>query len=683
MEFAFPISQLPFWLLAAAVGVAAVALTLRQLERRRLRRVDRFAEHDLATRLMSGYNARQRKPLAVLTVAGFVLLALTLFQPRFGEAWREVGRASRDIVVVLDTSESMRAENPLPSRIERAKQEVASLVDRASGDRFALVAFSGAAALQCPLTLDHGYVKSVLDAIDTNTISQEGTNIAAALAEARALLDEERQNDARYDRDARAVLLISDGEQVEGNAVDEAHRLGELARVFVVGVGDPNGTPIEVPRWMGPYRGRLPGAGTHVSKLDEANLERVALAGNGAYARSQADNWGIMQLYERFRALSARDVAGEVRMQLVNRYQWFLAGAVACFVAEGVWLLLLPRLRKRAAAGAGRPGEAATSAAARAALVVLMLPLLGSIPAAAESFDERLEKANALLRGGQVEEATAMYRELQVERPDSDRLQLALGCARYDGAMALPDDAPPAAAAEQLSAALERFADAGDAAEPEVRRRAGFNRANTLTQLALQQAGANQRDAALDGFREAIAAYEDLLERAPDHRGARQNLDYARYRLKEMLQNPPPPPEEQQQQRQQQDEQSGEQPEEDQQGEGEEQQDQEHQSEQPQDQQQQDDGQQSDAQQSDGSSGDRPEQGADPPPEPPGQDSDAAEPGEPDPGEAEPGGAEQEPRQMDRQTVEALLRSLEEVDEAEQRRMRTAPRDDRLRTEWW
>ena len=116
-------------------------------------------------------------------------------------------KLSRYFLVCFDISESMRATDLLPSRLERAKQKVVTLVDNSPGDRFGLIAFTGAAGLQCPLTLDHGYFKAVLGAVDTDSISREGTYIAAALAGAVDVFKDEDTKMDEFARDTRAILL--------------------------------------------------------------------------------------------------------------------------------------------------------------------------------------------------------------------------------------------------------------------------------------------------------------------------------------------------------------------------------------------------------------------------------------------------------------------------------------------
>lgn len=348
MGFGFPADQLSFWLVGGALAIFALAAALRHLENRRARRLDAFVRSDLASRLLVGYDEAMRRPMTWFVVSGFFLLILALAQPHWGRSWQQVRQHSRDILICLDTSESMNGQDILPSRLERAKQKVDALLDAAPGDRFGLVAFAGGAALQCPLTLDHGYFKAVLAAIDTDSISMEGTNIAAALQEAaNAFQDDERG--AKAKPDARIVLLISDGEEVEGRALDFAAQHEHNMRLYVMGVGDPAGAEIRRPSWMGRYVPVSEMAEAHVSRLDEQNLMALALAGGGRYVRSTPDDYDLSQLLEHLENVAGREREGERRFRLVNRYQWPLALATLCFAAEGLWIVAMPWIRRRRA----------------------------------------------------------------------------------------------------------------------------------------------------------------------------------------------------------------------------------------------------------------------------------------------------------------------------------------------
>ncbi len=359
VAFAFSHNQLYFWAGGAILSLTIISMGLRALERYRKRRLDAFVEFQLAPRLLSGVEARHRRPLFWLTVFGFAFMALALAQPHWGKSWERLTRRSHDIIVCLDTSESMLAKNPLPNRLERAKQKIGSIVDRAFGDRFGLVAFSGAAELMCPLTLDHGYYRTVLAAVNADSISLEGTDIAAAIEVALATFQDQDAEADQPSSGSRAILVISDGEQVSGDALDAARRASAYARIYVIGVGDPRGTEIT-------YRNRFargvqlsPEEQNHFSILDEATLQQIAEQGRGGYIRSQPDNSDVDEIFELIQQLFAKDVAGDIRRQLVNRFQWPLAAAVACFGGEGAWLVLLPWIRRWRERHRARGGEEA------------------------------------------------------------------------------------------------------------------------------------------------------------------------------------------------------------------------------------------------------------------------------------------------------------------------------------
>ena len=357
--FIFPLRQLHWWLGLAILVLGGIVFALVYLERRRRARLELFVDARLAPRLLLGYDGSVRRPLFWLPVIGFAGLALAFAQPHWGQAWQKVRQQSHDIVVCLDVSASMNAANPLPTRLDRAKQKVFSILDRTPGDRFGVIAFAGMPAMQAPLTHDQGYLKSVLSTVDTDTVSQEGTDIAAAIRDAVKVFKDEGQITGVVDNNSRAILVISDGEQVSGDAVAEAEKAAAFARVFVIGVGDPNGTEIRLTGVHAQAHQGDRGEKAHLSKLDEETLKKLALSGKGAYIRSTPDNTDIDQIYENIVKLTAYASSSDIRFQLVNRYQWPLAIAFLCFAAEGAWIALMPwvrsvRMRRGPASRGGR-----------------------------------------------------------------------------------------------------------------------------------------------------------------------------------------------------------------------------------------------------------------------------------------------------------------------------------------
>ena len=283
------------------------------------------------------------------------------------------------------------------------------------------------------------------------------------------------------------------------------------------------------------------------------------------------------------------------------------------------------------------------------AAIVLITP----VAFGAGSFRSRLEEAHALLNSGDVDGAMALYRDLQTDDPESDVLYYNMGRAHYEGALQEAELDAHEDALASLGQAKEAFEKVLHSADREVRREAAYNHANCVAQVAKLSATAQKHQETVEAFEQSVAEYEDFLRQHPDHEGARNNLDHMRYLLKSMLQNPPPPQQ--------------------QQGEGDENQDQKQQEDQGQDQQQEQEGEQQQQDQEEGPEDKQEEQQAEQQPQ--AQDQDESD-------EQEPSSEEEAPPD-DRQNVEAILQSLEDIDEQEQHDARTQRPDTRLRNDWW
>jgi Ca-activated chloride channel homolog len=274
----------------------------------------------------------------------------------------------------------------------------------------------------------------------------------------------------------------------------------------------------------------------------------------------------------------------------------------------------------------------------------------------ADAFNDEVRRGNALLRIGDPGAASAVYRDLQIEEPESDLLYYGMACADYETAMTKFAEQANDEAVEALNRAKDGFERASISTDGEIRTGARYNLANCLAQEAKQLAGAGDHQATVDAFKASVDAYEQFLESHPDHEGARQNLEHMRYLLKKMLQNPP--------QEQEQDQQGENEDQSEDQQDGEDQQNQEgpqdEQKEQPQEQseqEQQDQGEDEQQQQPESSAQDQAEQNEQP------EDQQSQEP-------------------QDRQSVEAILQSLEDMDKREQKDTRR-PQSVEVGREWW
>ena len=264
---------------------------------------------------------RRRAWALTLTLVALGLGIFALAQPRWGHEWREQEMRGLEIVLALDVSRSMDAEDVDPSRIERARREAQDLIEAMPTSRIGLVLFAGGAYPRMPQTLDHLALRDILNRTDTQTIRAQGSSMAAALQEARGLMDLENESD-------RAILLLSDGESWDADLSGELVRLSEEGiRVYSVGIGSTTGAPI--PNEGGGFKKTRSGE-VVMTKLDDSSLKKIASETGGAYVQSTggaSDTREIVAALNRQLAVSAQ---GQRREKVWNeRFQWPLGFAVA------------------------------------------------------------------------------------------------------------------------------------------------------------------------------------------------------------------------------------------------------------------------------------------------------------------------------------------------------------------
>ena len=324
-----------FWLLLLAP--VCVVFYIWAFRRRRRALAD-FGSPALMEKLTSATSRVRQGVKAALTVVGFIFMALALVQPQFGTRLELLHRRGVDIMVALDTSLSMLAEDIKPNRLQRACYEIEAFIDRLEGDRVGLIAFAGRSFVLCPLTLDYGAAKLFLDTIDTEMIPVKGTAIAEAIQTGtRALGAQER----KY----RVLVLITDGEDHAGDPVAVAEEAAEAGvRIFSVGVGTPEGELIPMREggrvdYMKDRQGNIV-----KTRLDEATLEQIARITDGVYLRASAGGVGLDAVYDQIAEMEKKELESRKYTQYKHRFQWPLALALVCFVSEA---LLSDRRRGR------------------------------------------------------------------------------------------------------------------------------------------------------------------------------------------------------------------------------------------------------------------------------------------------------------------------------------------------
>ncbi|HEX7069315.1 MAG TPA: VWA domain-containing protein [Rhodothermales bacterium] len=287
----------------------------------------------LVERLAHVVSPRRRRWKGGLAVLGVLFLALALAGPRMGTRLKEVKREGIDLVIALDVSSSMYAQDVSPNRLLRAKNEIKKLLPELEGDRVGLVLFAGDAFLQCPLTTDHSALRLFLDIANDNMIPTPGTDFSAAISMAlRALEVPERTADQT--EQTRAIVIVSDGENHAPN-IDEAIASAREAGVviFTAGVGETSGTPIPLYR-AGQQVGYKKDADGRVvsTRLEEEALRRLAT--DGAYFRIARTSSSLSQLAAALGRLETMEYATEQFDEYREQYQWPLALALILLLVE-------------------------------------------------------------------------------------------------------------------------------------------------------------------------------------------------------------------------------------------------------------------------------------------------------------------------------------------------------------
>src|SRR5437899_2186665 len=279
------------WLLLLALPGLTGFFWWSWRERRRL--IAQFVQSRLLANLTVGVSARRLKIRLALLIAAVGLLVITLARPQWGLDWEEAKQRGLDVVVAIDTSRSMLAEDVAPNRLARAKLAALDLKKLARTDRVGLVAFAGSAFLQCPLSFDDEAFRQSVNALDVNIIPQGGTALAEAIQTARAAFKEKNDNH-------KILVLFTDGEDHDGSAVEAARSAAkEGMRIYTVGVGTPNGEMLRITDARGRSEFLKDDQGHFVkSRLDEPLLRQIAQAADGFYMLLTGAN-AIDLLYER------------------------------------------------------------------------------------------------------------------------------------------------------------------------------------------------------------------------------------------------------------------------------------------------------------------------------------------------------------------------------------------------
>ncbi|MBL8025898.1 MAG: VWA domain-containing protein [Fibrobacteres bacterium] len=300
----------------------------------------KFGSAAMMVKLAASASSARDKLKAALIIAAFIFAVIALARPLWGSRMEEVKRKGIDIVIALDVSNSMLAEDIAPNRIDRAKHEISKLIDKLKGDRVGLVAFAGSAFTQCPVTSDYGAVKMYLNVLDPSAIAAQGTAIGGAVRQSRRAFSTQEAK-------SKVLILITDGEDNVENPVDEAKKASEEGIViFALGIGTQGGVPIPLSRQGTQITYKKDESGnTVLTSINDEILEEVAAAAGGRYFRSTGRGLELDRIYSEIEKMEKQEMKGQMFNRYHEQFKWPLALAILLLILE----FMIPgrRIRKQ------------------------------------------------------------------------------------------------------------------------------------------------------------------------------------------------------------------------------------------------------------------------------------------------------------------------------------------------
>ena len=300
------------------------------------RNINEFGNPDLLKPLMP--NVSDSRPVVkfVLQMIALALLIVVLARPQFGTKTEDVKRQGIEVMVALDISNSMMAEDIAPNRLEKSKRILSQLIDNMDNDKVGLVVFAGEAFTQLPITVDHVSAKMFLNSITPKLIARQGTAIGSAIE--LTIRSFHQKSTA-----SKAIILITDGENHEDNAIEAAKLAKDKGMVVhVIGIGRPEGAPIPIEGTMSFLKDK--GGNVVVSKLNEQMCADIANAGRGVYVRADNTNAATKTITKELDQLAKTEISTTVFSSFNEQFQSFAILALVLLLIE---ILMFERINKR------------------------------------------------------------------------------------------------------------------------------------------------------------------------------------------------------------------------------------------------------------------------------------------------------------------------------------------------
>ncbi len=451
-------------------------------------RLKKFGDPSLLRELMPDVSRFRPGVKFWLLQAALALLIVMLARPQFGKHVSHEKRTGIETVIAIDISNSMLAEDVVPSRLQRAKMMVENLVDNFTNDKIGLIVFAGDAFVQLPITSDYVSAKMFLSSIEPSMMTTQGTDIAAAIETAT-------HSFTQQEKIGKAIIVITDGEDHEGGAIEAAKEARDRnMRVYVLGVGSPKGSPIPIPG-TGDYLHDNTG-NTVMSALNEQMCREVAQAGGGAYIHVENNSNAQRQLDEELNKLEKNETDSTIYSDYDEQFQAVGLLALLLLILE-VCILdrRNPLLKNVSLFRSRKPAEGMTLPVLL--LAVLSFAMLSAQPAAAQTDRQLVRQGNKHFQRGDYEQAEVAYSKA-VEKNDKNPQ------AHYNLGNALLSQ-------QKDSAAIEQFQKSGQLETNPLRKAQSYHNIGVVCQKHKM-------------YGEAIEAYKQALRLNPNDDETRYNL---------------------------------------------------------------------------------------------------------------------------------------------------------------
>lgn len=310
------------------LAIPVMVLIYVYLLRRRKHILSNFGDYELISRLIPDYSRTRSILKFILWQLVWFFVVIGIADPQTGSKLEKIKRAGVDMVFVLDVSNSMLAQDIQPNRLERAKQSIIQLLNQLENDRVGLVAFAGKAYIQMPITTDYSATRLFLSNINPGMIPVQGTAIGDAIETAASCFGNTKQS--------KAIIVITDGENHEDNAVEAAKQAaGQGIRIYTIGIGLPEGAPIPVysDNTMIGYKKDASGT-TVITRLNEEMLQEIAKAGDGIFVRANNTQTGVKEVFNQIDKLEKKEYNTAFFSDYEDRFQFFILFALLLLLIE-------------------------------------------------------------------------------------------------------------------------------------------------------------------------------------------------------------------------------------------------------------------------------------------------------------------------------------------------------------